>query len=174
MQTRRQLLQQAIILPVAAGLSNAGQPAGLEILSEPDCLSQESARGFSLIKAPRGRFIVVCGAAALAPELLRRARQGEWIIWERAPRLSGSPANAGFYVHYSWPRGEMTRNFLHPVPVRCPDAEIIARYEGMPVAMRRRFGLGGVVVLGSMLGPNLHAEEPEAGRIAAGLVRELA
>lgn len=160
-----------MLLPLAAGLSSARTVSGVEVICEPDCLSEESARGFSLIKAPRGSFIVVCGAAALAPELLRRARQGEWIIWERRPGLSGSPANAGLYVCYSWPRREMTRSFLHPVPVMCPEAEVIARYEGMPVAMRRRLGLGGVIVLGSMLGPNLHAEEPEAYRIAARLLK---
>jgi hypothetical protein len=36
--------------------------------------------------------------------------------------------------------------------------------------MKRRIGRGGIVFLGSMLGPNLHAEEPEAHRIATALL----
>ena len=99
--------------------------------------------------------------------------RGEWIIWESAPRFSGSPMDAGLYIHYSWPRREMTRSFLQPVPVVCSDAEVIARYGGTPVAMKRRYGLGGVVFLGSMLGPNLYAGEPQAWRIVAGLLLEV-
>jgi hypothetical protein len=170
MHTRRQLLQRSIVLPFVMG---AGHVSGLEIICEPDCLSQESARGFSSVKAPSGRFVVVCGAAALSRELLRRAFRGEWIIWESAPRLSRSLAKGGFYVHYSWPRREMTRSFLQPIPVACPDDEVIARHDATPVAMKRRYGRGGIVFLGSMLGPNLYAEEPEAQRIAAALFREL-
>lgn len=193
MQTRRQLLQQAILAPLAAGLVSTRPVSGLEIISEPDCLSQESARGFSLLAAAASRFVVVCGAGATAisraPELRGRALKGEWVVWESSPpnvmrgefsalrktmqdvfgiRL-GEPIKPGLYIQYLRPRPTLTRSFLQAIPVICPDREVIAEHAGTPVAMKRRLGRGGIVYLGSMLGPNLHAEEPEARRIAIGL-----
>jgi hypothetical protein len=198
MQTRRQLLQHAIVLPFAAALSSGQRLPGVEIIAEPDCLSEESARGFSLIALPSGRFVVACGAGgvamARAQELLGRAMRGEWIIWESSPpnvrpeqfsaarehmqsvfgiRL-GEPVESGMYVHYEWPHAVMTRSFMHAIPVRCSSGEVTARHAGMPIAMRRRFGSGGIVFLGSMLGPNLHAQEAEAQRIGTAIFQELA
>lgn len=194
MQTRRQLLQQAVFAPLAAGLASTQRVSGWEIISEPDCLSQESARGFSLVSAPRGQFIVVCGAGATAmsraPELFERVVRGEWIIWESSPpdvareqfpalretmrsvfgiRL-GEPMKPGLYVEYLRPHRTLTRSFLQAIPVVCSNREVIAGHAGTPVGMKRPLGRGGIVFLGSMLGPNLHAEEPEAQRIAAGLL----
>ncbi len=61
MQTRRELLQQMLLVPLAYRGASAEPLSGSQIISEPDCLSQESARGFSSIGVPNG-IVVVCGA----------------------------------------------------------------------------------------------------------------
>lgn len=187
MQTRRQLLQQALLVPLITGSRDASPPAPLEIICEPDCLSQESARGFALLSPPATRVIVVCGAGATAraraPELFRRARNGAWIVWENSPSADPSatlqhvfgisikpPSKTGLYVRYVWPHSVLTRSFVTAVPVPFSASEIIADCAGIPVAVKRRIGRGGIVFLGSMLGPNLYAGEPEARQIAEALL----
>lgn len=60
------------------------------------------------------------------------------------------------------------------MPVRCSQAEVVAFYGDTPVAMRRAIGRGGLVVLGSMLGPSLRAEDREARAIAREMLQVLA
>ncbi|MBV9268057.1 MAG: hypothetical protein JO061_17955 [Acidobacteriaceae bacterium] len=194
MQTRRQLLRQALTAGVAIHTSQSRTARRFEILSESTALSQESARGFATVAAPHHAVIVVCGAGekalTAAPHLFHCALQGAWLLWESAlhdlqpfqfRQLQstlrtvfdiniGMPFHPGLYIEYIWPKPAVTRSFLEAVAVECNPAEVIARHAATPVAMRRRIGRGGIVFLGSMLGPNLYAEEPEAYAIATNLL----
>lgn len=190
MQTRRQLFRQTFVALAATGSTPAHR---VGIFVEDTLLSQESARGFAMLNT-RTRFIVLPGAGEraiqAAPDLLQRARQGAWIIWEPAlhglplaqlARMQsalqttfgiriGPPFRPGLYVEYLWPKPALTRSFLEAIPVDCAPHEIIARHGAIPIAMRRRIGRGGIVFLGSMLGPNLYAEEPESHAITKALL----
>jgi hypothetical protein len=67
------------------------------------------------------------------------------------------------YVDYAWPRPAQVRDFSRVVPVQ-GQGEIIARVEGLPVALRRPSGRGRLIFLGSPLGPALWAGDAEARR----------
>ncbi len=196
------------MLPIAAGFRSKPAPVpAIEIISEPNCLSQESADGFRGLTAPASlKAVLLCGVSAinasLAHRLRERALAGAWIIWESAPlacdtrefawqagilrevfgaQISDpivlSPdqlRNAGMFVRYRWPCAALVRSFSAVIPVACRHTETIAWYGNTPVAMRRSFGRGGLVFLGSMLGPNLRAEEREAHAIGTKIVRALA
>lgn len=193
-QTRRQLLRQALLLPLAAGLAaGTGRAVGLEIVAEPDCLSRESAEGFrSLEAAKHSRAILLCGVSAMdtahAWRLRRQAAAGRWIVWESSPFAgegqtgtlrevfgisTGKPIALSpdrLYVQYRWPSAALTRSFCAAIPVTCSEKEAIALYGKTPVAMRRAIGRGGFIFLGSMLGPNLRAEDSQARPIGAGIL----
>ncbi|MGH9653180.1 MAG: hypothetical protein ACRD6B_06905 [Bryobacteraceae bacterium] len=193
-QTRRQLLRQALLLPLAAALAaGTGRAAGLEIVAEPDCLSRESAEGFrSLEAAKHSRAILLCGVSAMdtahAWRLRRQAAAGRWIVWESSPFAgegqtgtlrevfgisTGKPIALSpdrLYVQYRWPSAALTRSFCAAIPVTCSEKEAIALYGKTPVAMRRAIGRGGFIFLGSMLGPNLRAEDSQARPIGAGIL----
>jgi hypothetical protein len=74
------------------------------------------------------------------------------------------------YINYVWPKAVVVRSFLDAVPVECRPSEVVAHHSGIPVAMRRRIGRGGIIFLGSMLGPNLYAEEREARLVVTDLL----
>ena|SRR5579863_7046148 len=77
MQTRRQLLQQVLALPLVMPSRATAEPCEVEIISDSDCLSQESAEGFRSLQCSLGQIIVLCGISALsrqrALELRNRA-----------------------------------------------------------------------------------------------------
>jgi hypothetical protein len=71
------------------------------------------------------------------------------------------------YIAYSWPASAQIRDFSRVVPLgrRSEGAgEIIARVDGLPVALKRRLGRGDLIFLGSPLGPALWAGDAEARR----------
>ena len=136
-----------------------------------------------------------------AEELRSFANCGAWIIWEspayfegpeearrQAQMLRGtfgitvdvppSPeSNArqtDLYVRYHWPVPHLIRKFGSVVRVAGEPCETVASYQGETVALKKRIGLGGVIFLGSMLGPQLKAEDREAHCFGAALVRSLA
>ncbi|HTU43475.1 MAG TPA: hypothetical protein VMF91_00325 [Bryobacteraceae bacterium] len=184
--TRRQVLQQALCVPLTASFYSS---SGLRILAAPDCLSQESAAGFRSVltlRCPRN-LIVVCGAVDYTSALRLRdhALHGGRILWELSPHAPqprlfqdkfgvtlNEPLAAShdrLFIRYCWPHATLTRSFSPVVPVHCPAGEIVAHYGAVPVAIKRRIGRGGIVFLGSMLGPNLRAEEREARALAAAI-----
>lgn len=173
MRTRREFLQGALTVPFAAA---AERSTGLRIIAASDCLSQESAAGFQSVLAGShaANLIVLCGAIAFPPRLHAEAEKGAWVVWEMSPSLGITVSPGDLYVRYKWPHVRLTRSFLRVIPLRCTETEAIAHYRGTPVALKRRIGRGGIVVLGSMLGPNLRAEEPEAGALAAAIFSEIA
>lgn len=192
MLTRRQLFAETMMLPLAAGLA-ARPAAGLQIVAEPNCLSRESAEGFrSVGAAEEANVAVLCGVSTMslarAWRLRRQAAAGRWILWEMSPfarecqaRIlrevfgisTGKPIALSpdrLYVRYNWPSAALTRSFCAAIPVTCSEKEIVATYDNMPVAMRRAIGRGGVIFLGSMLGPNLRAEDSQARAIGNGVL----
>ena len=68
------------------------------------------------------------------------------------------------YVDFTWPVAAKVRDFSRVVPLASGPREIIARVDGLPVALRRRNGRGSLIVLGSALGPALWAGDLEARR----------
>lgn len=161
--TRREILQNALLLPAAIPRSSST----LQVICEDDCLSQESAAGFRSVLQPHAprNLVVVCGAVdtVTALHLHRLALDGRWIIWEAPLRSCAiAPSADHLYVRYRWPHTTLTRSFSSMMPVRCQAAEVIAHYRDIPVAMKRRLGRGGIIYLGCMLGPNLRAQEMQA------------
>jgi hypothetical protein len=80
-------------------------------------------------------------------------------LWPRRGNTEGIP-----YVDYSWPTAARVRDFSRVVPLgsEARADEIIARVDGLPVALMRRSGSGTLVFLGSPLGPALRAGDAEA------------
>lgn len=68
------------------------------------------------------------------------------------------------YVDYSWPIRARVRDFSRVVPVAGEVGETIARVNEHAVAIRRRYGRGTLIVLGSPLGPALWSGDVEAKR----------
>jgi len=175
-RTRREFLSDALAAPIA--LSTVA--AGPRILAGPDCLSQESAAGFrSVLPVSRTANLILLCSATMPPRLHAAAVNGAWIVWEISPfasrnsfAITDSPGD--LYVRYLWPHAALTRSFSRVIPVRCAEEEAIAHYRGRPVAMKRRIGRGGIVFLGSMLGPNLRSGEREARALAKAIFSEIA
>lgn len=175
MHTRREVLRGALVIPFAAAAVPSSAP---RIIAGPDCLSQESAAGFrSVLPSSAANLIVLCGTSCVDRFHLE-ALKGAWIICDASPFTTTRAAISGsaseLYVRYRWPHIALTRCFSRVIPVSCPDAEAIAHYRGGPIALKRRMGLGGIIYLGSMLGPNLRAEEPEARQLAKAIFSEIA
>lgn len=208
MPTRREIL-----FDIAAAAPLAGYVLGHplvplrrepEIIEEPHCLSQESAKGFRLLlsrnqQALSPKLMIAPGNRKLSREaalrLLHRVTAGKWLILESGlPFMAREEALGqlkllrdvfGFRVHaplavedayieYTWPLRRLVRHFSMIAPIECSRSESIAERWGVPVCEKRFIGSGGVIFLGSMLGPGLLAEEREAHEVGAGLLRETA
>lgn len=79
-------------------------------------------------------------------------------------------AGSSRYVDYDWPCRTLVRGFERITPVGCLADEVIARFSGIPVCSKHFIGSGGVIFLGSMLGPGLFAGEREAYQAGAGML----
>ena len=196
MQSRRQLLQQALVLPFVPQVL----ASKCCIISGPDCLSQESASGylgivegeqFSLARLESANVILVAGVASTLRtrllELRSNVQRGALLIWENHAFSGGEKSllqetfdlRLGesldgpheMYVRYRWPGSAMIRTFGGVIPVECRDAEAIAHLGGKPMAIKRRIGKGCFIFLGSMLGPHLRSGDREARELARGLMR---
>ena len=88
-------------------------------------------------------------------------------------RVQAPLANGGAYIEYVWPLRRFVRDFSMFTPVECSADEKIAEFAGMAVCARRRIGKGGVIFLGSMLGPGLLAEEREAHELGSAMLQEI-
>ena len=146
---------------------------------------------------PRNLFIAAGfpdTSGALVSRLHKSLEHGAWLLWESsasfAPKESRAMSLEGFgirtyapssvritkslYVQYRWPRTALIRTFASVVPidVRSLD-QPIAFYDGQPVGGVRRIARGGVVFLGSMLGPHLQAGDREAEQFCRHLLASL-
>jgi hypothetical protein len=189
MLTRRQLLAAVS----SAALLSKPAAFGVQLIEEPHALAAESARGYRRL-AIRSGWIIAPGVRELTQQtcasLLRRVRAGAWLLLESglcyAPREQAvgqaeilrhglglqiqPPIDAHSYVRYSWPIQRMIRPFQALTPVLCGSHEVIATCRGLPVCLRREIGAGGIIYLGSMLGPGLMAEEREAHQVGSVLL----
>ena len=68
------------------------------------------------------------------------------------------------YVDYTWPRPAKVRDFSRVVPLGRQAGDVIARVDGLPVALKRPGGRGNLIFLGSPLGPALWAGDAQARR----------
>jgi hypothetical protein len=81
-------------------------------------------------------------------------------------RIEGSvglwPAQGIPYIEYSWPRAALIRDYSRAIPVAVQQGEVIARANGLPVALRRHCEHGTLIFLGAPLGPALLFGDTEA------------
>jgi len=158
--------------------------------------------GFRLLLSPNSSLasdlIIVPGVRELsrhaALQLLQRACSGAWLILEPGfafvsegaadPQLRvlrevfgfavhPPVAHAAGYIEYSWPGRALVRDFSAITPIDCPQAEAIATCNGGRVGARRAIGNGGAILLGSMLGPGLFAQEREAHQLGSAILRAI-
>jgi hypothetical protein len=88
--------------------------------------------------------------------------------------VSASQVGSGaVYISYSWPLRRLIRDFGMFTPVECSRAERIAEFGGVTVCAKRPVGKGGIIFLGSMLGPGLLAEEREAHELGSAMLRSV-
>lgn len=154
------------------------------------------ARSVPVIILPGARELSIETCSALVKE----AAAGAWVVWEDGLcfssreeslasnrilkqafgfqvlppiRVSDDQATESSYIEYSWPTRRLVRSFHAATPIRCPLSEVIAKFRGVPVCARRVIGRGGVVYLGSMLGPGLFAEEREAHLVGSVMLNRL-
>jgi hypothetical protein len=209
MPTRRQVLLNILSTPLAASVvEHTREPvrAQVKILSEPHCLSEESATGFQLLltrnrpasSARSPQLIIAPGARRLSRESARRLLQqvlrGTWLILESGLCFMSPEQAAGQvgvlreafglevrntlvsrdgYIEYAWPLHRLVRDFSMFTPVKCLRTERIAEFGGVTVCTKRRIGRGGIIFLGSMLGPGLLAEEREAHQVGSAMLEEI-
>ncbi len=208
MPTRREMLfnlSAAAVAGVLARHSSVGATVQPEILDEPHCLSQESAKGFRLLlsrNTPLSRNVIILPASRelsrqTGLQLRRQVEAGAWLILESGlafvPReeviaqihvlrdvfglIAKPPVEyPGGYIEYTWPVPRLVRDFSMITPIECGRNEEIAYSRGLAVGAKRSVGKGGIIFLGSMLGPALLVEEREAhelGRAMLGILDSL-
>ena len=105
----------------------------------------------------RGGLVVLESSAGFADEpsfaAHRDALRDALQLHVEAPRALW-PRRAP-YVHFDWPTFAMVRDFSTVAPVEAQDGHVIARADGLAVALVRRVRLGHLIFLGSPLGPAL-------------------
>jgi hypothetical protein len=209
MPTRREILFNIVSTPLTAALvahPRGPAPAQPGIISEPHCLSEESANGFRLllnrnrlVSSPLSPKVMIVPAARQLSrqagcELLRQVTSGTWLILESGlcfmPRAEAIGqirvlrdvfgfevrvplASRGAYIEYAWPLRRLVRDFSMVTSLECPQTEAIAKFGGVSVCAKRPVGKGGIIFLGSMLGPGLLAEEREAHELGSAMLREI-
>jgi len=80
---------------------------------------------------------------------------------------------ASMYIRYHWPVNTLVRTFGSVARVECLPEQAIAHHDRHPIAIKRSIGHGGIVFLGSMLGPHLAANDREAQGLAKRIVTAL-
>lgn len=75
------------------------------------------------------------------------------------------------YVDFTWPLSAQVRDFSRVVPLASGVGESIARVNGLVVGLKRPFGRGKLIVLGSPLGPALWAGDSEARQWLRAVIR---
>jgi hypothetical protein len=155
-------------------------------------------RNGHLLKGFSPRLIIIPGARQLSHEtgfaLLRQVRAGTWLILESGVafvrlqeairqirvlfdvfglEVRAPLANRGPYIEYTWPLRRLVRDFSMVTPLKCSRAETIAESGGVAVCAKQPVGRGGIIFLGSMLGPGLLAEEREAHQVGGAILRSV-
>ncbi len=128
------------VVPAAARLTEDLMTRLSRHVYEGGRLIFESAAGFGAFEAQREQLA----------RHFRLPLEPPVDLWTRSTSVP--------YVDYHWPARTKVRDFSHVVPVAAPGAEIIGTIGKIPVAAR----VGGLVFLGSPIGPSLLAGDPEA------------
>lgn len=153
-------------------LASAKVSSPLIILPASRQLSLESAKKLRQIVRRGSWLILESGAAFSRPE---ESRAQARILAESFGLKTGEPITPSIreasYLTYDCPERTMVRTFGAIVPIACSRAEQLAEYTGVPVAVRRPMGRGGIIYLGSILGAGLLAQEREAHAVASALLR---
>lgn len=114
-----------------------------------------------------GKWVLIESAMGFleGPEFIRAqgslAKYFDVSVAQRVDLWSGGGRRVP-YVEFTWPRPNKVRDFSRVVTVPSRADEVIARIDGIPVGMRRGFGRGVLIVLGSLLGPSLLAGDRES------------
>ncbi len=179
-----------------------GVPAKPTILTEPHLLSEESGVHFqnmlSGCQVTPHELLIVPGAREMSAERAARLRSravgGAWVILESGLCFAGDAKHreqtglwenvfglrfarpgrvSELFVEYAWPVRQIVRGFGVGTLLESTEG-VIAWSGAKPVCCRRNLGKGGVIFLGSMLGPGLGAGEREAKNIARQLIAAMA
>lgn len=138
-----------LIVPAAVELPPAAVRAITACLDAGGLVMLESGAGFA-----SGREL--SGHRAVLREALGVQVESPVDLW---PQSVGAAIP---YVDFTWPLAAKVRDFSRVLPLAGGAGEIIARVDGLPVALRRRSGRGTLIVLGSPLGPALWSGDAEA------------
>lgn len=191
--TRRGFLLAAASAPLAPALARSEAAPGA---AGARCLLPESRAGFEkALPGLRGAGVVILAAAGgWEPSLAREARSGRLVIFESAAgfgdRRAFEEQRAGLaeafalrieapvslwpdgarppYVDLAWPVRARVRDFSFATPVR--GGEVVGRIGGLPVAALRRTGSGGLLLLGTPIGPALWSGDAQAHAWLASVV----
>lgn len=164
--TRREFLGGATAALMLPRLGTAA-PSRCTILDLGDrCALRESLAGYRAALAtaqPRAPILVIPSALDIPTLSIYRClwRGGTVILEAGELPLSLWPRRTP-YVDFTWPIATKVRDFSRVAPVRAHRDEIVADADGIPVASRRRIGLGTLIYLGTPLGPALWAGDTEA------------
>jgi hypothetical protein len=133
-------------------------------------------------------------SGALVSKLHQSLEDGAWLLWESPASFALKEGRAMYlevfgirifparsvevtknlYVRYRWPREALIRTFASVVAIDARSLDQpIGFYDGQPVGGIRRVGRGGVVFLGSMLGPHLQAGDLKAEQFCLHLLASL-
>ncbi len=184
-----------------ARLRGVAAPA-VSLFHEDHGLAVESAGGYRGALGARLRDseegpAIYAGVRELKPDVVARVRGGRWVLVESGlsfaeqrawgehrewigehfglrlgERVRFTEAD-GHYATYDWPVRCAVRHFGEVVPVMAREGEVIARVGAVPVAARCCFGRGGLIYLGSPLGPVLTGGDKEATALAHALANVL-
>ena len=118
-----------------------------------------------------GTVLLESGAAyAVAPEF--HAHRD--VLWSHLQVRIEEPVQlwprAVPYVDYSWPCAVKLRDFSRVVAIGEQPGDVIGWVDGLPIALKRPWGRGTLIVLGSPLGPALWAGDTDARRWLASVL----
>lgn len=201
---RRELIASALASLPLASCGASLESDTRQILHGDDPLSHESAAGFrallSMSRSGPKDLVILPAVRAMGGELAQRLRaqvqSGTWVVLESGLGFESDTVQLGqsriwgaafglaatkfitppeLYIEYSLPEGRLIRSFD---TVTCVVAwqrdQVMATMAGYPVSLIRRMGRGGVVYLGSMLGPGLAAAEREAYDVGFSILQRIA
>lgn len=140
-----------LIVPAVVDLPAAAIAAIFACLEHRGCVVLESGAGFASGAECRAHCLALRDHFGVNVEPPRE-------LW---PAMARSRVP---YVDFTWPFPVKIRDFSRVVPLRGGAGEVIARVDGLPVALKRQRGRGTLIVLGSPLGPGLWAGDVEARR----------
>jgi hypothetical protein len=82
--------------------------------------------------------------------------------------------DASRYVQFCWPVPRLVRTFQAVIPIAVGHHQVIATFQGNAVGIKTSIGKGGIIYLGTMLGPGLLAQEREARDVTRTLIQSVA